>query len=74
MENSAMVFDLRFVPDEVSFEGRMIRDSCRSAGLSLETYKPPDFIVKALQVSECACACACVCVCVCMCMCMGSGW
>ena len=50
MENSAMVFDLRFVPDDVEFQGRTIRDACTAQSMSLETYKPPDFIVKALQV------------------------
>ena len=46
------VFDLRFVPDDVQFEGRVVRDSCAADAFSLETYKPPDFIVKALQVCE----------------------
>jgi hypothetical protein len=48
-EHSAMVFDMRFVPDDVSFSDRKPRDVCSAAGGA--SYKPPDFVVKALTVS-----------------------
>jgi len=33
----------------LSFDGREVRDQCTSTP-ALETYKPPDFVVQALQV------------------------
>ena len=47
-EHSAMVFDMRFVPDDVSFVDRNPRDQCK--GNPRSSYKPPDFVVKALTV------------------------
>ena len=54
IEHSSMVFDLRFVPDEVSFEDRQVRDSCDSGSIPTN-YKPPDFIVQALQRTNVEC-------------------
>lgn len=42
-EHSSVALDLRFIPDEVSFEGRQIRDRCKSVPSS---YQPPSFICK----------------------------
>ena len=53
-ENSSMIFDLRFVPDEVEFEGRDIRDSTTSTSIA-PTYKPPEFVVQALQHTNVEC-------------------
>lgn len=47
-EHSAMIFDMRFVPDDISFSDRIPRDECR--GNPGSTYKPADFVVKALTV------------------------
>lgn len=52
-EHSAMVFDLRFIPDDISFANRKIRDECKGSVRS--NYKPPDFIVKALQHTRVDC-------------------
>ena len=49
-EHSAMVFDMRFIPDDISFKNRQFRDQCK--GMVDPSYKPPDFIVQALQVIE----------------------
>ncbi|GAB4817011.1 hypothetical protein N2152v2_004057 [Parachlorella kessleri] len=43
---SACKFDLRFVPDEQSFEGRQVRDSASEVP---SDYTPPTFQTKALQ-------------------------
>lgn len=49
-EHSSMAMDLRFVPNDVSFEGRKVRD--RYVGTLSAAYVPPEgFIVNALQVS-----------------------
>jgi hypothetical protein len=45
-ERSANKLDLRYVPDEQSFEGREIRDAATSVP---SDYEPPEFQVKALQ-------------------------
>jgi hypothetical protein len=47
-EHSSMVFDMRFVPDDISFNDRTIRDSC--SGSVRPSYQPPEFVIKALQV------------------------
>ncbi len=54
LENSSMTFDLRFVPDDMSLEGREVRDSCTSTSIA-PNYKPPDFIVQALQRTNVEC-------------------
>jgi hypothetical protein len=49
-EHSSMAMDLRFVPNDVSFDGRKVRD--RYVGKLSAGYAPPDsFVVNALQVS-----------------------
>lgn len=52
LEHSSMTFAIRMVPDDVSFEGRTMRDSCIEVPAS---YRPPDFIIKALQHSNVEC-------------------
>lgn len=42
-EHSSVALDLRFIPDEVSFEGRQVRDKSSSVPSS---YQPPSFICK----------------------------
>jgi hypothetical protein len=54
LENTSMTFDLRFVPDDLSFEERDIRDSTTSSSIA-PNYKPPDFIVQALQHTNVEC-------------------
>ena len=50
-EHSSMALDLRFVPNDVSFEGRLVRD--RYVGTMSAAYAPPEgFVVNALQVSD----------------------
>jgi hypothetical protein len=50
-EHSSMALDLRFVPNDVSFEERKVRD--RYVGSLSASYAPPEgFVVNALQVSD----------------------
>lgn len=58
MESSAMVFDLSLVPEEISFEDREVRDafSASASGAVNPNYKPPDFIVNALQHTKVQCS------------------
>eukprot|EP00596_Hydrurales_sp_CCMP1899_P000318 CAMPEP_0119044192 /NCGR_PEP_ID=MMETSP1177-20130426/29368_1 /TAXON_ID=2985 /ORGANISM="Ochromonas sp, Strain CCMP1899" /LENGTH=927 /DNA_ID=CAMNT_0007013849 /DNA_START=125 /DNA_END=2905 /DNA_ORIENTATION=+ len=51
--HSSMVFDLRFIPEDTSFDGRDIRDHCSSVG---SDYQPPDFVVNALQHTTVQCS------------------
>ncbi|CAN0421825.1 unnamed protein product, partial [Ectocarpus sp. 12 AP-2014] len=51
-EHSSVALDLRFIPDEVSFEGRQVRDKSSSVPSS---YQPPSFICKALQQTRVEC-------------------
>ena len=53
LEHSSMVFDLRFVPDDIQFAGRPIKDSCQVVP---DNYKAPDFIVNALQHTSVECS------------------
>lgn len=54
LEHSAMVFDLRFVPDDISFEGREVRDECDKLS---SLYKPPDyFTIDALRHTDVKCS------------------
>jgi hypothetical protein len=53
LEHSSMAFDLRFVPDDVDFSERDIRDECSTVPA---LYKAPDFIVNALQHSNVQCS------------------
>lgn len=46
---TANFFDLRFVPDGVSFEGDRVRDECSSIP---DDYKPNNFVTDALQHSK----------------------
>jgi hypothetical protein len=58
MESSSMVFDLSLVPEELSFEGRETRDaySASASGAVNPNYKPPDFVVNALQHTKVQCS------------------
>ena len=60
LEHSSMALDLSFVPEDVSFDGREVRDRSRggdgSSAASLAGYKPPDFVVEALQHSKVKCS------------------
>ncbi|CAN0439010.1 unnamed protein product, partial [Scytosiphon promiscuus] len=51
-EHSSVALDLRFIPDDVSFEGRQARDKSTSVPSS---YQPPSFICKALQQTKVEC-------------------
>ncbi|CAM9123180.1 unnamed protein product [Scytosiphon promiscuus] len=51
-EHSSVALDLRFIPDDVSFEGRQTRDKSTSVPSS---YQPPSFICKALQQTKVEC-------------------
>jgi hypothetical protein len=51
--HSSMVFDLRFIPEDTSFDGRDIRDQCTVVG---SDYQPPDFVVNALQHTTVQCS------------------
>lgn len=53
LENSAMTFDLRFVPNEEDFSNRQVRDRCNNLP---SQYSPPDFIVNALQHTKVQCS------------------
>lgn len=48
-EATANFFDLRFIPDDTSFEDDTPRDECTDAP---ENYKPNDFVTDALQHSK----------------------
>ena len=52
-EHSSMVFDMRFVPDDVDFEGREKRDT--SSNIPVK-YEAPDFIINALQHTDVKCS------------------
>ena len=49
-EHSSNVFDLQFIPSEMSFGARPIRD--KATGLDFDDYKPPEFQSKALQQTK----------------------
>ncbi|CAM9336850.1 unnamed protein product, partial [Chrysoparadoxa australica] len=51
-ESSGVTLDLRFVPDDISFEGRDVRDSCKGTP---SDYTAPQFICKALQQTNVEC-------------------
>lgn len=53
LENSAMTFDLRFVPDEENFGKRQVRETCTTLPAQ---YTPPDFIINALQHTKVQCS------------------
>ena len=53
LEHSSMTFDLRFIPDDVDFSERKIRDTCTNAAMKF--YSAPDFIVNALQHTNVKC-------------------
>eukprot|EP01038_Epipyxis_sp_PR26KG_P004668 gene4668-6557_t len=52
-EHSAIVFDLSFVPDEISFSDRDIRDTCSKIP---HNYKPSDCMVHTLQHTKVKCS------------------
>ena len=58
MESTSMVFDLSLVPDDLSFADREIRDtySLSASGVVNPNYKPPDFVVNALQHTKVQCS------------------
>ena len=41
-----MIFDMRYIHDELNFKDRDVRDKSQEI---LPDYKPPDFVVNALQ-------------------------
>lgn len=53
LEHSSMVLDLSFVPDELSFDDREVRD--RAVAGSVGDYKAPSFVVEALQHTKVHC-------------------
>jgi len=58
MEASSMVFDLSLVPEELDFSDREVRDfhSASASGAVNPNYKPPDFVVNALQHTKVQCS------------------
>ena len=60
LEHSSMALDLSFVPEDVSFSAREVRDQSQggdgSSAAILASYKPPDFVVEALQHSKVKCS------------------
>lgn len=58
MESSAMVFDLSLVPEDLKFTDREVRDTYRpsASGAVNPNYKPPDFVVNALQHTKVQCS------------------
>ena len=56
-EHSSVAFDLRFIPDDISFEDRAVKDECLGgdAEAIVAKYTPPDFVVKALQHTNVEC-------------------
>ena len=61
LEHSSMVLDLSIVPDDICFEGRQVRDfysnsSSSKGDLLSGKYKPPSFIVDALQHTSVECS------------------
>ena len=56
LEHSSMALDLRFVPDEVDFAGRQVRDSSSGQEVTNASYAPPDFVVNALQHTDVKCS------------------
>lgn len=58
MESSAMVFDLSLVPEDLQFTDREVRDTYRpsASGAVNPNYKPPDFVVNALQHTKVQCS------------------
>lgn len=52
-ENSAMALELRFVPDELDLSSREIRDVSHT--LPTSSYKPPEFVINALQHTDVKC-------------------
>lgn len=53
LENSSMVFDMRLIPDDVSFETRTPKEVCRAVP---QSYKPPEFVINALQHTKVTCS------------------
>jgi hypothetical protein len=61
LEHSSMVLDLSIVPDDISFERRQVRDFYTAVNSSSDLllsgkYKPPSFIVDALQRTSVECS------------------
>jgi len=60
LEHTSMVLDLSIVPDDISFGGREVRDSYSAINSSSDLlngkYKPPSFIVDALQHTSVECS------------------
>ncbi len=52
-ETSSVALDLRFVPDEITFDGKTVRDT---ATFIPTDYSPPDFVLKAFQQSNVECS------------------
>lgn len=61
LEHTSMVLDLSIVPDDISFDGRQVRDFYTAVNSSSHLllsgkYKPPSFIVDALQRTNVECS------------------
>jgi hypothetical protein len=54
--DTAMALELRFVPDELDLSSREIRDSCSSTSNVSHNYKPPQFVINALQHTNVECS------------------
>lgn len=58
LEHTSMILDMSIVPPEVQFTSREIKDVC--TGVSNDSinnsYKPPDFVVNALQHTNVECS------------------
>ncbi len=52
-ETSSVALDLRFVPDETTFNGKAVRDASTSIP---SNYSPPAFVLKAVQQSNVDCS------------------
>ncbi len=52
-ETSSVALDLRFVPDETTFDGKTVRDGATSIP---SNYSPPEFVLKAVQQSSVQCS------------------
>jgi hypothetical protein len=54
--DTAMALELRFVPDDLDLSSREVRDSCASTSNVSHNYKPPQFVINALQHTNVECS------------------
>lgn len=52
LEQSGNVMDVRFVPDDQSFEGRPVHDYATRVEVAGARYRAPQFSTKALQATQ----------------------